>query len=151
MGEATAAVPLPLPDEDSAPFWEACRAGELRVQRCAGCGRLRFPPRAMCPACRSLEAEWIPLSGRGTIYSRVVCHPPVLPAFRERAPYAVVLVELAEDPALRMLGNVLDCAPQDVEIGGPVRVDFQDVGDGVTLPQWRVAARDAARGEEDRP
>jgi len=76
------------------------------------------------------------MSGRGTVYSRVVCHPPVLPAFQERAPYAVVLVELEEDPGLRMVGNVQGCAPEDVEIGMPVRVTFQDLNDEIALPQW---------------
>ena len=77
------------------------------------------------------------VSGRGTIYSRVICHPPVLPAFQDRVPYAVVLVELEEDPTLRMLGNVLDCAPEELEIGMPVRVDFQDLDQDISLPQWR--------------
>ncbi len=130
-------IPLPVPDEDSAPFWEACRRHELVMQRCAHCARFRFTPRPMCPACQSTDCEWVPVSGRGTIYSRVICHPPVLPAFQDRVPYAVVLVELGEDPALRMLGNVLDCSPEEVEIGMPVRVDFQDLDDDISLPQWR--------------
>lgn len=130
-------TPLPVPDDDTRPFWEACRRHELAMQRCARCGRFRFTPRRMCPACQSVDCEWVPVSGRGTVYSRVVCHPPVLPAFAERAPYAVVLVELEEDPALRLLGNVLDCPPEQVEIGMPVRVEFQDLTDEITLPQWR--------------
>ena len=61
MGDA-ALRPLPLPDEDSRPFWEACRRGELRMQRCARCGRLRFTPRRMCPECLSPECEWVAMS-----------------------------------------------------------------------------------------
>ena len=139
-GEGLMEIPLPLPDEDTQPFWDACRRRELVMQRCAQCARFRFTPRHLCPACRSADCEWVPVSGRGSVYSRVICHPPVLPAFAERAPYAVVLVELAEDPRLRMLGNLLDCAPEDVEIGMPVRVDFQQLTDEITLPQWRRAS-----------
>ena len=128
---------VPAPDDVTRPFWEACRRQELRMQRCSDCSRFRFTPRPMCPACQSMECEWIPVSGRGTVYSRVVCHPPVLPAFAERAPYAVVLVELEEDSRLRMLGNVLGCAPEDVHIGMPVEVTFERLTDDVTLPQWR--------------
>ena len=82
------------------------------MQRCASCQRYRFHPREMCPHCRSMAAEWRPVSGRGLIFSKVVCHPPVLPAFQDRVPYAVVLVELEEDPNLRLVGNVLDVPPE---------------------------------------
>jgi len=133
------ARPLPLPDEVSRPFWEACARRELRMQRCRDCGRLRYTPRVLCPSCRSACCEWVPVSGRGVIYSRVVCHPPVLPAFQERVPYAVVLVELDEDPSLRLVGNLLDCPPDRIRIGSPVRVDLEEVGEGILLPQWRLA------------
>lgn len=131
--------PLPVPDEVSAPFWEACRRRELVMQRCTGCRRFHYPPRIMCPGCQSTDFEWAPVSGRGTIYSFVVCHPPVLPAFAARAPYAVVLVELADDPGLRMVGNLLGCPPDAIEIGMPVEATFQDVSDELALPQWRPA------------
>jgi uncharacterized OB-fold protein len=133
------ARPVPLPDDVSRPFWEGCARGELRIQRCAACGRLRFTPQILCPACRSAECEWAPVSGKGVVYSRVVCHPPVLPAFQERVPYAVVLVELDEDPSLRLVGNLLDCPAEEIRIGSPVRVAFEDLGDGIVLPQWRLA------------
>jgi uncharacterized OB-fold protein len=78
------------------------------------------------------------MSGCGTIYSVVVCHPPVLPAFQDRAPYAVVLVALEEDPTLRLVGNVLDAPPEQVRIGASVHVAFQDLNDEIALPQWRL-------------
>lgn len=131
--------PLPLPDEVTAPFWEGCRRGELRMQRCAECARFRFPPRPMCPRCLSFAAEWVPISGEGSIYSFVICHPPVLPAFQAQVPFAVALVELAEDPALRLLGGVLDIPPDRLRIGQKVRVEFEEIADGVVLPQWRLA------------
>jgi uncharacterized OB-fold protein len=133
-----ALVPLPVPDEDTRPFWEGCKRRELLMQRCAECGRFRFYPRRMCPQCQSVAGEWVPVSGNGTIYSRVLVHPPVLPAFADRVPYAVVLVELDEDPSLRLVGNVLDCPPEEVRIGRPVQVVFQDVSEEIALPQWRV-------------
>ncbi len=143
--------PLPLPDEVSAPFWEGCKRRELRIQRCAPCGALRYTPRVMCPRCQSLDSEWVRASGRGTIHSYVVCHPPVLPAFAERVPYAVVLVELAEDPTLRMVGNLLGCAPEHVSIGAPVEVEFEDVSDDIALPQWRLARTPAGEPKRGTP
>lgn len=132
-----------LDDADAAPFWLGAGRGELLVQTCADCGRRRIPPRPMCFVCRSLRHEWKPLSGRGRVWSFVVAHPPLLPAYQELAPYAVITVELAEDPALRLVGNLVARAdgpineidPATIRIGEPVRVVFQRVGE-VTLPRW---------------
>lgn len=135
--ETRASRPLPRPDDASAAFWEACARRELRIQSCDACGRRRFPPRPMCPACRSFASSWLPAQGLGTVFSYVICHPPLLPAFRELAPLAVVVVELADDPTLRMIGNLLGCAADAARIGLPVEVCFEDVGEGVVLPQWR--------------
>lgn len=132
-----------LEDPDNGPFWEATAKGELRVQRCAACGHRRIPPRPMCPRCRSLEDEWEKMSGRGTVWSFVIPHPPLLPAYAEVAPYNVILVALAEDPTLRFVGNLVARAdgsigeidPHSIEIGEPVEVVFARVGD-VVLPRW---------------
>ncbi len=131
------ARPLPQPDDATAPYWDAARRHELRVQRCGSCGRLRFPPQPMCDHCRSLDASWERMSGRGTVFSFVIAHLPVLPAFQAKAPFAIVLVELAEDPRLRVVGNLLDCPLDQIAIGMPVEVTFEQVDETTTLPQWR--------------
>ena len=129
--------PLPLPDDETALYWEAASRSELRVQRCSACRAWRFPPRSRCPRCQSDAVEWALVSGRGTVFSFVVVHPPVLPAFSERVPFAVALVELVEDPQLRIVGNLPDVAAESVHIGMLVEVAFESVADGVALPQWR--------------
>ena len=137
-------VLLPVVDEVSQPFWDGALAGELRVQRCGGCDRLRFPPRPMCPWCQSTDAGWNAMSGRGTIYSFVVAHPPLLPAFAAVAPYNVALVALDEDPTIRMVGNVVAAAgdpinsidPATLQIGDPVQAVFDRVTDDVALLRW---------------
>ena len=137
-------APLPAITEESAGFWEGTTAGELRIQRCTKCGRLRFPPRPLCPNCNSLDFEWKAMSGKGRIWSFVVPHPPLLPAFMELAPYNVVVVELDEDPTIRLVGNLLASAegainevdPATIDIGEPVRVVFQPAGEDVVLPRW---------------
>src|SRR5437667_9914044 len=96
-----------LDDADSRPFWEGTARGELLVQTCAACGQPRLPPRPMCPACRSLRHTWVPLAGRGTIWSFIIAHPPLLPAYQELAPYNVVTVALDENPGLRLVGNLV--------------------------------------------
>jgi uncharacterized protein len=140
-------APLPAVDEDSAGFWEGCAAGELRMQTCTVCGRRRFPPRPMCPYCRSLSSRWDAMSGRGSVWSFVIAHPPVLPAFQPLAPYNVVVVALDEEPGLRLVGNVVsgpDGAINSVDsatisIGMPVRVVFQPAGEDIVMPRWMPA------------
>lgn len=136
-------VPGPT-DAHAAAFWRWCASGELRVQRCRECGRRRFPPRPLCPSCRSFDHDWEQLSGRGTVWSFVVAHPPLLPAYGEQAPYNVVVVELDEDPGLRMVGNVvtapgdrLDAVdPHSITVGDRVRVVFDPFDDDVAVPRW---------------
>jgi len=132
-----------LGDIEAAPFWEAATASELCIQTCAACGRRRMPPRPMCHHCRSLDVTWTPASGRGTVWSWVIVHPPLLPAYAEHAPYNVIVVALDDDPTIRLVGNLLaavDAAPNSIDpasirIDEPVRVVFVRVED-VILPQW---------------
>ncbi|MFE3327810.1 Zn-ribbon domain-containing OB-fold protein [Streptomyces sp. NPDC059176] len=135
----------PVPDEDGAPFWEYAARGELRVQSCASCGALRFPPRPCCPHCRSFDSEWHRMSGRGRIWSYVLPHPPLLPWYAAQAPYNAVVVELVDAPHIRLVGNVVAAPgatlnsvdPARLRIGAPVRVAFGPSADGGTpVPCW---------------
>lgn len=129
--------PVPDPDASSAPFWEGAARHELLVQRCASCHRWRHPPRPMCPACRSFDHAFERVTGRGRVWSWVIAHPPVLPAFADKVPYNVVVVELAE--GVRMIGTLLDARHPEIGEGMEVVVDFEDVEPGVALPAWRRA------------
>jgi uncharacterized protein len=135
---------LPDLDDDSRGFWEGTARGELRVQRCGACGRRQFPPRQMCPSCQSFALEWEPVSGAGEVWSFVVAHPPLLPAYADHAPYNVVVVALDEDPRLRMVGNLVanegaalnSVDPATIGIGELVQVVFERVTEEITLPRW---------------
>lgn len=143
--ETAAPLLTPTPDDDGAPFWEYAARHELRVQACANpaCGELRFPPRPCCPHCQSFDSEWRRMSGRGRIWSYVVPHPPLLPAYAAMAPYNAIVVELAEAPRIRLVGNLVTTAdarldsvdPDRIRIGAKVQAVFTKV-DGVTLPRW---------------
>ncbi len=134
---------LPPIDEVSEPFWEGARRGELRIQQCPKTSRLIFPPRPLSPW-GQIEPSWIAVSGRGTIWSFVIPHPPLLPQFSALAPYNVILVALDEDPRIRLVGNLVasedgaidEVDPHAVEIGTPVRVVFQRLNDEIQLPRW---------------
>jgi len=138
--EASYRKPLPVPDHDSQPFWDGCREHELRIQRCMACGRFRWPPRAYCPSCCSPDHEWARLSGHGTIYSFSVVHHAVVPAFKDEVPYVVALISLeGAGERVQLLSNVIGCPWEDVQVGMPVQVLFEDVTPDVTLPKFRPA------------
>jgi hypothetical protein len=84
------------------------------------------------------------MSGRGSVWSFVVAHPPLLPAYAEQAPYNVVVVALDDDPSIRLVGNLVARAdgpigeidPATIRIGEPVEVVFDRVAEDVALPRW---------------
>lgn len=119
------------------PYWEAARQRELRFQRCRGCGQWRFPPGPMCPSCLSLEVEWAKASGRATLVSWVVVHPPVLPVWKERCPFPVVLVECEE--GVRTMGNLIGATADHLRMDMAMHVDFGPAPEGDLVPQWRIA------------
>ena len=111
--------PYPVPDAETAPFWDAVAAGRLDVQRCQSCRRHVFYPRSLCPHCGGVDLKWVTVSGRGTVYSFTVVHRA--PAeFQAEAPYVVALVELEE--GVRMLTRLIDVEPAAVHVAMPVEV-----------------------------
>lgn len=124
----------PTVNRDTEFFWAGTARGELRVQRCGGCGELRHPPGPMCPACGETKPEYVVASGHGAVYSYVVHHHPPVPG--RTPPYVVALVEL--DEGVRMLAELVDVAPADVSIGMAVTAGFQRIDDALTMPVWRA-------------
>jgi len=124
--------PRPRPTLDSEPYWHACARHELQLQRCRTCQSFRFYPSPVCWDCMSQQYDWTRVSGLGTVYSFTVVHRPPQEAFAADVPYVVALVVLAEGPC--MMSNVVSCPVDDVYIGMPVRVAFQDIGPGTSLP-----------------
>jgi uncharacterized OB-fold protein len=129
--------PLPVPDGDTKPYWDAAREHRLVIQRCQACQQAIFYPRSLCPHCMSDQIAWLDASGKGTIYSYTVVHRA--PAqFAEDVPYVVALIDLAE--GVRLMSNVVDCAPSDVRIGAPVEVTFDNVTPEISLPKFRLTS-----------
>ena len=127
--------PIPVASEESKLFWDACRRHELRFQRCTACHQFWFPPSNICPECLSDQWEWALTSGRGSVLSFVVFHRVYHPGFRDAVPYPVAIIALDEGP--RFLSNVVGCAIEDIRVGMPVEVVFEDATEGCTLPKFR--------------
>ncbi len=127
--------PLPHPNEISQPFWDAAKRHELQIQRCHTCGTHIFYPREACSECLAADLIWIPVSGKGKLYSYTIAQAPTHPAFADDVPYVIAIVELEEGPHITT--NLVGCQPDQVTIGMPVVASFEDVSAEMTLVKFR--------------
>jgi len=128
---------LPKPTPETQHFWDGCKVGELRLQRCAGCGHVYFPPRPFCPRCANREIATFAASGRAILWSYVINHRPRADMGTE--PYAIAVVKLDEGPT--MMTNIVDCpqTPEALRLDMPLRVRFLRQTDDITLPFFAPA------------
>lgn len=132
---STPIVRLPVLRGYTKEFYDWCHQRELRFQRCQSCGTWRHPPRPMCGSCHSLQWEWAPTGGKGKVHCWTVVYQALDPAFAQDVPYAAVVVELDEGP--RLATWVTGIAPDELRVGMPVEVWFDDISDEVTLPKFK--------------
>ena len=130
--------PLPVITETNRGFWEATRRHELRVPKCRECGNVCFPPSEVCPKCLSVQFDWVKVSGKGKVWSWVVFHQAFLSSFGDQIPYNVAYVELDEGPI--MLTNLVGIRNEEIKLGMPVEVVFEDVTNEVTLPKFKPSS-----------
>jgi len=131
--------PLPEINEDSKAFWDAAKRHELVLHQCQKCGqfaKVTYPIGGTgCLEHGSEDMDWAQISGRGTLFSFVIFHQVYDPAFQDGVPYNVSLVELEEGPLF--ITNVVGCENEDLEIGMPLEVVFDDITDEETLPKFQ--------------
>ncbi len=130
--------PLPAVDELTQPFWDAAARQQLVIQRCQECAYFNHPPRTVCDACQSQQLAFVPVSGRGRVYSYAVMHQPNIAGFEQEIPYLNLLVELEEQPRLLLVSHLPISAKAAVQIGAAVEVTFQPINAEITLPQFRL-------------
>jgi uncharacterized OB-fold protein len=128
------AKPLPTLNDENRPFWQACKDGVLKLQKCSACGHVRYPINRYCPRCLSDEFEWAAMSGRGTVFSYIVFHQAYGAGFKADIPYNVALVQLEEGP--RLFSNIVGVPNDQVKIGDEVQVTFDAVTDEITIPRF---------------
>lgn len=120
-------------------FWTSGADGLLRILRCDGCGRYQHPPLPVCPACHASVMSWETVSGRGSLRSWTVNRYQWVPSMPP--PYVVAEIELAEQPGLRLMTNLVDCDAVPLRIGMPVTVCFARAGDAF-IPLFRPVDHD---------
>ena len=139
------AFPVPVPDRDTQPFWDACARGELVIQCCGSCGKFLWQPRPVCSYCQTPDPVWTKVSGDGVVASWTVMRPPTLPAYADLVPFVVLLVELEQ--GVRLLGYLVDDAgtllttdgeAEGLRMGSPVQLRFHAQA-GFRLPSWTIA------------
>jgi uncharacterized OB-fold protein len=140
-GVVPATMTDPYADDLTKPFWDAALDERLVVPRCTNCGTFRLPPGPFCFVCRHQSVDWVELPGTGTIYTFTVVRHPLAPHFAEVVPYVTAVVELdgATGAGSRMIVNVVDCDPDQVAIGDPVRIVWDRVSDTLALPRFAPA------------
>ena len=135
--------PIPRPAPESVPYWQAARSHRLELPHCNTCGKFWFPPAQSCPHCLAADFAWTAVSGVGKVFTFVVFHRVYHPAFAQDVPYVVALVELAEGP--RLLSNIVGVSPEAVSCDMRVKVVFDDVAEGVSVPKFTPIDAPAAR------
>jgi len=123
-------IAAPPTNPEIQPFWDAAADGRLVIKKCAACGQAHHYPRAICPFCGSDRTEWLPASGRGTVYSYSVMR-------RVPIPYAIAYVTLEE--GVTMMTNIVDCDLDAIRIGQPVRVVWKPTEGGPPVPMFTPA------------
>jgi uncharacterized OB-fold protein len=137
----TPARPLPVPDAQSAPFWEAGTSGILALAKCARCRRFAHPPDAVCPHCGSTDPQFTfePVARHGRVCSWTVVRQSFVPGFDDDVPFVLVDVEI-DGTDVRLIGRLVDGPGTPIAIGDVARVVFEPVGDGLAVPAFTVPA-----------
>jgi hypothetical protein len=130
-----------VPSLFSAPYWEGCAVGELRLARCYACGQAIADAPRVCWSCHSRDLHWEVSTGRGRLYSWTIVWRPQTPQFE--VPYAVAIVTL--DEGVQLVGSVVGCEPDDLVEGMELSVEFHPTGNSMMLPYFRPTAASPPR------
>jgi uncharacterized OB-fold protein len=125
--------PLPQTAGADAPFWQALRGREVKVQRCNSCGTHRFPATRFCAKCRSDASEWVAVAPTGTLETWCVFHQSYFEGLP--VPYTVIQVKL--ECGVRLFSNPSGVEANMLRIGMPMTAVFEDVTDDVTLLKFK--------------
>lgn len=118
-----------------ASFQQFLNEGKLMASRCADCGGLYLPPRAICPACHGDRLEWVETSGQGRLAAFTTIHiaPTAMIAagYDRDNPYCAGVVELVEGVRISAFILGVDAKdPTSIQIGTPLTFATVERGEG---------------------
>ena len=125
----------PKASDEATTFWDATREQRFVLPWCTACDTGIWYPRLVCPGCLGTAIEWREISGAATVYACSIHWKPGTGRTADEGPYVVALVDLEE--GVRMMTNVVECPPTDVEVGMPARLAWEPLSDGRHLPVFR--------------
>jgi uncharacterized OB-fold protein len=125
---------LPRLDPDNRFFWTSGADGVLRLLQCKDCATFVHPPRPVCPHCLSEAVVPREVAGTAVVDSftinRQKWHPEM------EVPFVIARVEIDGAPGVILTTNIINCAPEAVDIGDKVQVIFERQDD-VWLPLFQ--------------
>jgi uncharacterized OB-fold protein len=126
-------------DERTEPYWKAAVEGRVTASRCDSCGTFILPPKPYCFNCLGQSFTWTDLPGTGTIYTFTVVRHPLHPGLADVVPYVSGIIELdgTQGAGCRLMGNIVDCVPEDVKIGDRVEVAYERLSDDYAMQRFR--------------
>ncbi len=129
------AMPPPLADATTLPWWEAASEHRLVVQRCTACGATRLPPAPVCSECHSMASDWQEVPGTGEVYTYTIVHRPIAPG--QEVPFVIAVVALEASGGVRIISNLVGVDPAAVAIGMPVELVWEDMSQDLAIPRFR--------------
>jgi uncharacterized OB-fold protein len=129
---------IPVPDELSKPFWDACNERRLVVQHCKACNTLQFPPRPACRDCGSNELDWQDTDGKGHIMGYLCVEDGRIKRMQPDQPYNIAVITLDQEPRINFYSNLPGLPPKQVPVGAAVEVYFEEVGPGQLIHEFRL-------------
>jgi uncharacterized OB-fold protein len=136
--------PLPIITETEKGFWQGAKRHQLMLYRCSNCGSYYNPP-THCLACDIPQMGWVRASGKGKVYTYIVYHVAYHTSWQKYLPYNVAWVELEEGPLI--MTGIVGCKLEEISIGMPVEVTFEDVTEEITLPKFKPITSAAGKKE----
>jgi len=127
--------PIPAMQPWTKEFWKATKKGKLLIQHCQACNSHIFFPKKVCPECWSDNLGWQEANGKAKVYTYTTMLDMVEPIFMGDLPYVIAMVDLEE--GIRMTTRIVNCNPDDVEIGMNVEVVFAEVSPECSLPMFQ--------------
>ena len=137
-------LPLPTPEIWELPFWNFCRQRSLRFQACAVCGRVRHPPMPTCAICHSFKDTWVEAPDDPELYTFTIVHHPSHPSLKNAVPYNAAVVIFPSLQSVRLVTNIVDCPNEDLRIGMPLSLAWEEALSGYVLPRFRPLSAERA-------
>ena len=131
--------PIPVPDELSKPFWDACNEKRLVLQNCESCDKLQYPPKPRCGNCGSSDSlNWKEVEGKGHVLEYAIMRDTRIKPLQADQPFNFVVISLDQDPGINFLSNLPGTPVGEVPVGSPVELVFEDTGSGQLIHEWKV-------------